>query len=68
MPSTVQQLILVVWGSLLTSAFGVFSVWMNIVLIAPAKAYGLGPSFESNDSTRGLTRVFEAVHGVDVVC
>lgn len=41
---------------------------MNIVLIAPAKAYGLSPSFEFNDSTRGLTRVFKAVNGVDVVC
>ena len=38
---------------------------MNIVLIAPAKAYALRPSFEFNDSTRGLTRVFEAVN---VVC
>lgn len=49
MPLTVQQLILVVWGPLLTSAFGVFSVWINIVLTAPAKAYGWTSSFDFNE-------------------
>lgn len=63
MPLTVQQLILVVWGPSLTSAFGVFSVWMNMVLKAP----DWGPSFECGESTRGLARVFDAIRGVDVV-
>ena len=38
-----------------------------MVLIAPAKAPGWSSSFEYNELTRGLTRVFDAVRGVDVV-
>ena len=55
MPSKVQQLIVVVWDRLLTSAFGVFSVWMNIVRTAPARAcdWNFGLSFD--ESIRGLT-------------
>lgn len=67
-PSTVQQLILVVRGRLLTSAFGVFSVWMKIVRTAPARACGWSLGFDFNESTRNLIRVLEAVRVVDVVC
>lgn len=66
-PSIIQQLILVVWGRLLTSAFGVFSVWMNIVRTAPAGVCGCNSGFNFDKPTRSLTRVLEAVRVVRVI-
>lgn len=68
MPSKVQQLILVVWDRLLTSAFGVFSVWMNIVRTAPARACDWNLGLRFDESIRGLTCVLEAVRVADMVC
>lgn len=67
-PLMVQQLILVVLGCLLTSGFGVVSVWINIVRTAPAMAYVRQLGFNLNESTRGLIIVLEAVRVMDVVC
>ena len=60
----VQQLILVVRGRLLTSTFGVFSVWMNIVRIVPARACRWTAGFRINKSSR----VLEAVRVIDLEC
>lgn len=68
MPSTVQQLLLLVWGRLLTSPLGVFSVWMNIVRNAPAMACGWDLGFNFNESTRNLLRVLKAVRVVHAFC
>ncbi len=65
---TVQQLMLVVEGRLLTSAFGVFSVWIKIVRIAPATACGWNMGFSLPKAIRGLTLVLEIVKGIKVVC
>ena len=66
MPSMVQQLILFAWGCLLTSAFGVFSVCMNMVRTAPVRTCGRRFSFNLKESIRGLDRVFEAARLVDM--
>lgn len=52
---------------MLTSAFGVFSVWINIVRIVPLRTLDWNLSFQFDKSIRGLTCVLEAVKVVDVV-
>ncbi len=68
MPLCVQQLMLVVEGRLLTSAFGVFSVWMKIVRTAPATPCGWNMGFSLPKAIRDLNPVLEVVKGIKVVC
>ena len=68
MPLMVQWLIVIVRGRLLTSAFGVLSVWMNIVRTAPAKACGWRLDCNLKVSIRGLAGESENVDGIREVC
>ena len=53
----VQQLIVILWGRLLTSVFGVFSVWMKIERTAPVPACGWHLSSKLDEPIRGLDDV-----------
>lgn len=67
-PLIVQHPILAVWVRLLTSAFGVFSVCINMVRTAPARTCVRNLCFKFNESIRGLDRGLGAVKVVEVVC
>ena len=64
MPSIIQQLIFIVLGRMLTSAFGVFSVCMNIVRTLPAIA---GASRVLAGCISGLGRWLNTVRLVGLV-
>ena len=63
----VQQLTVILWGRLLTSVFGVFSVWMKIERTAPVPACGWHLDSKLDESIRGLDDVLEMVRVVGAI-
>ena len=63
----VQQLIVILWGRLLTSVLGVFSVWMKIERTAPVPACGWHFGSKLDESIRGLNDVPEVVRVVGAI-
>ena len=64
----VQQLTVILWGRLLTSVFGVFSVWIKIERTAPVLAYVWHLGSKLDESIRGLYDVLEMERVVGAIC